>query len=227
VAFFQTILFDLDGTLVDSAPDVRACTNEALAAEGRRELSLGEIKSLIGQGARVLVERALALTGDAGTAEMVDECLERFIATYRAHPVRHTQVYPGVLEVLDRFRGLGITMGICTNKPQATTGPVIDAFGLDPYFGTICCGDAVPHRKPDGRHVFHTLEILGADAASAVLVGDSENDIGAALNAGIPSVAVSFGYSHQPPHELGADAVIDAFADLPDALARILAQREA
>ncbi len=218
---FEALIFDLDGTLIDSAPDVCASANRMLDEFGRRQLSVEETKGLVGWGGRVLVEKALALTGDDGTEEDIDKGLDAFLSTYAAHPADHTTLFPGVIDALEGFRGSGVTMGICTNKPTATTAPVLAAMGLDGYFDVVSCGDAVPHKKPDGRHVLHVVEALGATIETAAMIGDSENDIAAAIDAGVRSVAVTFGYAHAPAEELGADALIDHFDNLPDALLKI------
>ena len=215
---FEALIFDLDGTLIDSAPDVRACVNRVLSGIGRRELTLGETKDMVGWGGRVLVEKALAKTGEAGNETDVDNALEGFLATYAQHPAEHSIIYPGVITALENFKSAGIRMGICTNKPTATTPPVLEAMGLDGFFDVVSCGDAVPHKKPDGRHVRLVVEELGATIETAAMVGDSENDITAAINAGVRSVAVTFGYAHVPLSELGADALIDHFDDLHQAL---------
>ena len=112
-------------------------------------------------------------------------------------------------------------MGICTNKPTATTPPVLQAMGLDGFFSVVSCGDAVPHPKPDGRHVRLVVEQLGATLATTAMIGDSENDISAAIDAGVRSVAITFGYAHVPPEELGADVLIDHFDELPRGLQEI------
>jgi phosphoglycolate phosphatase len=218
---FEALIFDLDGTLIDSAPDVCASINRMLAERGRRQLSLDETKDMVGWGGRVLVEKALAQTGDAGTEEDIDKALEEFLTTYAAHPAVLTTLFPGVIEALEMFRDSGVKMGICTNKPGATTAPVLKAMGLDGFFEVVSCGDAVPHRKPDGRHVKLVIEQLGATLESAAVVGDSESDISAAIDAGVKSVAVTFGYAHVPVEELGADALIDHFNDLDAALKTI------
>ncbi len=218
---FKALIFDLDGTLIDSAPDVCASINRVLTGMGRRELTLEETMDKVGWGGRVLVEKALAGTGEAGSEEDVDRALEGFITTYAQHPADHSIVFPGVLSVLDTFKSAGVRLGICTNKPTATTPPVLEAMGLAKFFDVVSCGDAVPHRKPDGRHVRLVVEELGATIETTVLIGDSENDISAAIDAGVRSVAVTFGYAHVPCDELGADALIDHFRDLPKALANI------
>ena len=154
---FQALIFDLDGTLIDSALDVCASVNRVLAGMGRRELTLEESKDMVGWGGRVLLEKALAKTGDAGTPEDTDHALESFLTTYADHPADHTTVFPGVIEALESLKAAGVKMAICTNKPTATTPPVLKAMGLEGFFDVVSCGDAVPHKKPDGRHVLYAL----------------------------------------------------------------------
>lgn len=215
---FQALIFDLDGTLIDSAPDVCAAVNRVLETAGRRRLTLAETKDIIGWGGRVLMEKALALTGDQAAPEDIDRALEAFLVTYAAHPADHTIVFPGVIEALEKFKAAGIKMAICTNKPTATATPVLKAMGLDGFFDVVSCGDAVPHKKPDGRHVLVCAAQLGVTAETAVMIGDSENDIRAAIDAGVPSVCVTFGYAHVPLDEIGAGTLIDHFDDLAQAL---------
>ncbi len=215
---YQALIFDLDGTLIDSAPDVCASVNRVLEADGRRPLTLLETTDMIGWGGRVLLEKALVLTGEAGSPEDIDRALEAFLTTYADHPADNTTVFPGVIEALERFKAVGVKMAICTNKPAATTTPVLKAMGLDGFFDVVSCGDAVPHKKPDGRHVLLCAEQLGAAPETAVMVGDSENDIRAAIDAGVRSVCVTFGYAHVPLDEIGADILIDHFDDLARAL---------
>lgn len=223
---FEALVFDLDGTLIDSAPDVAAAVNRVLAADGRRSLTLAEAKDLIGQGGRVLVERALALTGRPGTPDEIDRALEGFLTTYVGDPAEHTSVYPGARAALESLRAEGVRLGICTNKPARTTSAVMAALGLARYFDVVSCGDQVPHRKPDGRHVLSVIESLGATRDTAAVIGDSENDIDAARDAGVRSIAVTFGYAHVAHAKLGADALIDRFEELPDVLRRIAAVRK-
>ena len=218
---FEALIFDLDGTLIDSAPDVRACVNRVLTGMGRRNLTLDETKDMVGWGGRVLVEKALALTGEAGTEDGIDMGLQGFLSTYAEHPAEHSVIFPGVIKTLEALKADGVKLGICTNKPTATTPPVLEAMGLDGFFDVVSCGDAVPHKKPDGRHVGLVVEQLGATRATTAMVGDSENDISAAINAGVKSVCVTFGYAHVPLEDMGADALIDHFDELAPALRRI------
>jgi phosphoglycolate phosphatase len=218
---FEALIFDLDGTLIDSAPDVRASMNRVLADMGRRELTLGEIKNMVGWGGRVLVKKALAKSGDAGTEGDIARALASFLDTYAKRPSEHTTVYPGVISVMENFKAAGFRMGLCTNKPTVTTQPVLKSMGLDHFFDVVSCGDAVPHKKPDGRHIRLVVDKMGATIQTSVMIGDSESDISAAIDAGVRSVAVTFGYAHMPCDKLGADALIDHFSDLAQALADI------
>ena len=215
---FQALIFDLDGTLVDSAPGLCVSINQVLTENGLRQISLEETKGLIGWGARNLVEKAFALTGKPGTTADIDRFLEDFLTVYALHAADGSKPFPGTFDALEHCRAKGYLMGMCTNKPQAATDSLLDAVGLEPYFDAVFGGDSVPHKKPDGRHVLHVVEALGATIEKSAMIGDSENDITAAINAGVKSVAVTFGYAHVPHDELGADALIDHFDDLAQAL---------
>ncbi|OHC75538.1 MAG: phosphoglycolate phosphatase [Rhodospirillales bacterium RIFCSPLOWO2_12_FULL_58_28] len=217
----NALVLDLDGTLIDSVPQVHMTMNQGLKQIGRRALSLNETKNLIGEGATATIEKALKLTGRAGTSEQVAEFLQKYLSDYATNPASHTVIYPGVIETLETLDACGVLMGLCTNKPQAATLPVLKALDLERFFCAVTCGDSVPYRKPDGRHVTLTLERMGASLRSAAMVGDSETDIAAAHDAEIISIAVSYGYCHAPVAELCADAVIDTFSDLIPTLQRI------
>ena len=218
MAAIDAIAFDLDGTLINSVPDVRVAINRLLVSEGRSEISLDQTLTLVGQGARVMMEQAMALGGGAPPPDALDRMVETYIGFYQRHPADLTTIYPGVVEVLESLAARGIPMAICSNKPFVMTKLVLKTLGLDRFFDAVTGGDNVPHRKPDGRHVTHTLELLGGDHSHAVMVGDSETDVAAGKNAGLPVIAVTYGYAHAPATELGADALIDRFSDLPDAL---------
>ena len=213
------IVFDLDGTLIDSVHDGRANLNLVLEGMGRRPLSIDETKDGIGHGPRVLIEKALELTEGPGSEDMIEQCIRDFLNLYVKNPVRLTTVFPGVLDVLALLKVEGLPLGICTNKPEATTGAVLDGLGLSGYFQAVACGDKVPHRKPDGRHVLLTMEMMGA--GTAVMVGDSEADMAAGRDAGIPIIAVAYGYRHCAAEDLDSDVLIENFSDLPDALSRL------
>ena len=218
-----SVLFDLDGTLIDSAPGVAWSLNRALAEEGREGLSVERVKQLVGKGAVHLVADALEDTGGMIDEAHRDRVKDAFLNIYADNPIQDTIVFPGALDVLMRLRDDGVPMALCTNKPRITTLPVLDAFGLTPFFPVVLCGDDVENRKPDGRHVLDTLKALGGDPATAVMVGDSENDILAAQDAGVANICVSFGYCHMPFEELKPTMLIDAYHEFADALASIRA----
>ena len=208
-----------------ASTDVRANLNIVLEEMGRRPLSIDETKDAIGYGGRVLVEKALKLTGDAGSADVIERCTRNFLDHYVRNPVQLTPLFPGVLDVLAQLKAEGVSLGICTNKPESTTRAVLDGMGLADYFQAVTCGDTVPHRKPDGRHVQLTMEMMGAD--TAVMVGDSETDMAAGRNAGIPVIAVAYGYRHCAAEDLDSDILIENFSGLPGALSSLQAPSRA
>jgi len=220
----DAILFDLDGTLIDSAPGVAWSLNQALVAEGRTTLSVGRVKDLVGKGAVHLVADSLKDTGGMESDEQRDKVKEAFLQIYSENPVQDTIVFPGVMDVLDELHTTGIPIALCTNKPRKTTMPVLDIFGMTKYFPVIVCGDDVPHSKPDGQHLLDTLEAMDMAGAIAIMVGDSENDILAAHDAKMASICVSFGYCHMPYDELKPTILIDHFSEFPAALATLREQ---
>lgn len=216
------IVFDLDGTLIDSVHDVRRALNRTLAPLGRGPQSLEEVKGYLGSGAPVLMDMAIRATGDPLDEVAITELTRTFLDDYASNPVVETVVFPSVFEVLGDLGRKGAALAICTNKPSITAAPVLDLLGLSAYFDVIVCGDQVKNRKPHGDHILETIQAAGGDPARAVMVGDSENDIEAAIHASVPSVAVTFGYSIAPHMELGADVLIDHFYELPGAVETLL-----
>ncbi len=217
----KAIVFDLDGTLIDSAPDLRLALNRVLAARGRRDLGLDEVIGMLGDGAAKLVERAFAATGGLADGE-VAALIGEFLDAYEGHGAELTRPYPGVRAVLARLREDGYGLAVCTNKPQRPSEEILAELGLDGFFSAVVGGDAVEGaRKPDPRHLTAALRALGAAPRDAVMVGDNENDVAVARAAGVPVIAVAFGYAKVPADRLGADLVIDAFEELYDALGRL------
>ena len=220
----EAIVFDLDGTLIDSVPDVCAAINRALAAAGHGAVTLDAARGMVGWGARVMLEKAVAAVAP-GTAALPDDAmarlLESYLSFYREEPAARTVIYPGVIDVLEELSAAGLLMGICTNKPHGMTTVVLDALDMTRFFKGIAGADAVPFRKPDARHVQHTIGLMGATGRSAVMVGDSETDMAAGRNAGLPVIAVTYGYAHGAVDDLDADIRIDRFDALPAALERL------
>jgi phosphoglycolate phosphatase len=220
---FRAIVFDLDGTLLDTLPDSRAALNRVLGEDKYRPLTLSEVHATIGDGVRSMLQRALALVGGPTAPDdaAIDEYVRRYLAAYLADPARYTEPYPGVADTLAGFARVGIAMGICTNKPRATTVAVLARLRLDHYFNAVLCPEDVVKRKPDGAHLLATIERMGAARDAAVFIGDSETDIAAATDAGVASIVVSYGYSHAPIDALPADAVVTRFGELPATLDRL------
>lgn len=206
------MLFDFDGTLIDSAPDIVACLNETLAAFGRPPVPFAEGRRMIGKGAPVLLERGFAATG--GPAADLDAAVAAFLERYMTGLVAHTTLYPGAREVLRDLDARGIPVGLVTNKPIRPTHAILAHFGLDGAFAAVFGGDSVAAKKPAPDMILEAAGALGVDPAAAWVVGDSDNDIGAARAAGAGAIAVTFGYSAIPPRALGADHVIEELAAL-------------
>jgi phosphoglycolate phosphatase len=210
----KSIVFDLDGTLIDSVPAVAAAINRVLVDEGRQTISVAAAREMVGGGAHDTMLLALKATG-GGDKEQAAKLMERYFAAYLDNPAANTMVYPGVVDVLEGFSAEGIAMGICTNKPGMTTMPVLDALGLAQFFSAVLTPADTMFPKPDGRHVLETLDKMGCGTEGAFFVGDSETDVGAANNAGIPVVCVTYGYCHVPFAQLDTLALIDTFWELP------------
>jgi phosphoglycolate phosphatase len=213
------LVFDLDGTLVDSVMDLRAALNEVLRERGHRALSRAEVKHMIGDGVPTLVARALAASGaDPAEASMA---LPRFLEIYEANPTQLSRPYPGVAETLTTLRGRGYRTAICTNKPQQATLAVMQGLDLLPLFDGIAGGDRFPVRKPHPGHLLQLIAELGARPEASAMIGDNENDAAAARSAAVPLVLVRYGYARVEPESLMADALLDHFSELPGALERL------
>ena len=213
------LVFDLDGTLVDSVMDLRAALNEVLRERGHRALSRAEVKHMIGEGVPALVARALAASGaDPAEAPMA---LPRFLEIYEANPTQLSRPYPGVPETLATLRRRGYRTAICTNKPQQATLAVMQGLDLLPLFDGVAGGDRFPVRKPHPGHLLQLIAELGARPEASAMIGDNENDAAAARSAAVPLVLVRYGYARVEPESLMADALLDHFSELPGALERL------
>jgi phosphoglycolate phosphatase len=222
----DSVVFDLDGTLIDSLPDVLASMNLMLAEEKRRPLSLAELSNMVGLGVTSMVEDAYSMTGKtiASPIELKDS-VQRYINHYKANPVGHTVVFPNVIETLEKLKRKGFCMGICTNKPYEMTLLVLKGLKIDIFFDGVTGGDNLPFNKPDPRHILATLELMKSEANRAVMVGDSWVDAKAGRDAGLPVIAVDYGYNSEPIESLEADDVIGDFALLPQAISKLNPQQ--
>lgn len=210
------LLFDLDGTLVDTLPDLTNALNEVLRERGHALLPPAEVKPMIGDGMAMLLGRGFAARGADGTEAA--QMLPRFIEAYEAGATNLSRPYPGVPETLIALRQRGYRTAICTNKPQQATGAVLRGMGLDRLFDGFAGGDRFAARKPDPAHLFGLIDDLGGDRSRAAMIGDSENDALSAHAAKLPLVLMRYGYARIDPAGLGADRVLDRFDELPEAL---------
>ena len=212
---FRTIAFDLDGTLVDTLPDLAQALNHTLCSIGRRTLADMEVRDLIGHGTRAMLRAGLAATGDSDQP-LVDDCYPILMRHYEAHLCDLSTPYPGVEQALDLLTRGGAKLAICTNKPEQTSRDLVNALGWRDRFSVIVGGDTLPVTKPDPKPLWHAVALAGGDPA--VFVGGSIVDIRTARAASLPCVAVSHGYSDRPIDTFGADAMIDRFDALIAAL---------
>ncbi|MEM9267969.1 MAG: phosphoglycolate phosphatase [Pseudomonadota bacterium] len=218
----MNLVFDLDGTLVDSAPDLQAATNHMLGQEGAAPVDLPTATRFIGNGVPTLVARARRHRGLEDSEAQQAEALARFQTYYSAHAADLTKLYPGVLDALGSLRAEGHAMALCTNKPEAPARALLRALGLESFFQTVIGGDTTPAHKPDPRPVHAALAGLGEGPAA--YIGDSEVDAQAALNAGLPFLLFTEGYRKSPASEIEAEARFADFADLPALVQGLAAQ---
>jgi phosphoglycolate phosphatase len=221
MAWRQFLVFDLDGTLIDSAPDIADAVNVLLGELGKPALPLGEIKTMIGDGAPVLLARALKASALPHEAA---ELMPRFKIVYEAASTNRTTLYPKVRELLENFRREGRHLSLCTNKPSAATRLVLDHFGLSPLFHAVVGGDSMKERKPAKEPLLAAIAQSGGDAARAadiaVMIGDSHTDLATAKAGGVPGVIIPSGYGRPADRaEQGAYHEIARFGDLPGVLA--------
>jgi phosphoglycolate phosphatase len=218
----KAVIFDLDGTLIDSLPDVLGALNPVLEGAGRRAVTIDEGRLMVGGGAEPLIERAFALTGESLAEVDIHIHVDAFAANYQAVPVRHTTIFDGAVHALEELALRGYRLGICTNKPHESALSVLKALDLDKHFAS-CIGKAArPFHKPDRRHYDAVAEELGVAPDNSLYIGDSETDVETARNAGVPIILVPFGYSRKPAGELGGDRLVEHFSELMAAVEEFL-----
>jgi phosphoglycolate phosphatase len=214
------LVFDLDGTLVDTAPDLLGALNAVLLGEGRAPVNHADLRHLVGFGARAMLAEAFRMTGEAAAADRLPGFVDAFIAHYRSHIAVASRPFPHVVETLDALTSEGARLGVLTNKPQELTDLLLAALKLDRHFGAIHGAGRYGYSKPDARVFKHVVEELGG--GRALMVGDSSTDVATARAAGVPVILVAYGYTPEPAERLGADAVAAAFSQVPALAARLL-----
>ena len=216
-----SIVFDLDGTLVDTAPDLIGATNHVLAARDLPPVPGEDIRQWISFGARRMVTEAFALSSTALSDSDTDALLDLFLDYYVENIARESRAFAGVPEALSMLEGRGAILAVCTNKREHLSRLLLDALGLTSRFAFIAGRDTFPVFKPDPEHLFGAIRHAKGDPARAVMIGDSATDIRTARAADIPVIGVTFGYTDIPVQDLGPDAIVENYVDLPCALDKI------
>jgi phosphoglycolate phosphatase len=222
-AHLPTIVFDLDGTLADTAPDLIAVLNVILKQEGVAPISIDRARDVVGAGARAMIMRGLALSGREVSDQRLGELFRTFLDLYANALAVETTLFPGAREAIDTLAGAGYRLAICTNKYTFHSRQLLDALAVSDRFAAICGRDSFAWSKPDARHLTLTIEQAGGNPRHAIMVGDSRTDIDTARNAGLPVIAVSFGYTDTPVDQLGPDLIIDHFDALLPSIASLRA----
>jgi phosphoglycolate phosphatase len=217
-----TIVFDLDGTLVDTAPDLIATLNTILAREGLPGVAYASARNMVGGGARHMIERGLAAAGVRRSTAEIEALCGQFIEHYAAHIADHSRPFPGVEAALDALAGGGCRLAVCTNKLEWLSLKLLGALGLAHRFAAICGADTFGVQKPDAAILRGTVARAGGDMDAAIMVGDAITDIAVARAAGVPVIAVDFGYSETPVAELHPDRIVSRFERLPEAVWALL-----
>ena len=221
----RTIVFDLDGTLVDTAPDLIAALNFVLEREGMPPVPLHAARAMIGAGARKLIERGLELDGRVTSVEDISRLTNDFIDYYADHIADASRPFEGLESALDDLSGRGYRFAVCTNKLEWLSRLLLDQLGLSGRFAAICGADTFGVSKPDPAILRQTIALAGGQLSSAIMVGDAGPDIGVARRAGIPVIGVEFGYTEIPIADLKPDLLIGHFRDLPAAVESLMAAR--
>jgi phosphoglycolate phosphatase len=216
-----TLVFDLDGTLIDTAPDLVDTLNVIFAREGMPPVPYETARNLIGGGARAMITRGIAAEGRAVEPAELERMFADFLDHYASHIADRSRPFPGLIEALDALAADGFRFAVCTNKLEALSVQLLERLDLARRFAAICGQDTFGVQKPDPRVLRQTIAAAGGDPGATTMIGDSLTDIRTARAAGIPVIAVDFGYSEQPVAELGPDRVISHFAQLREAVAAV------
>lgn len=216
-----TIVFDLDGTLIDTAPDLIDTLNVILSRHDVKAVAFDQARSMIGAGVKPLLERALSTRGIALAPDALDALFAEYIQLYAAHIADRSRPFPGLEAALDVLAAQGCRFAVCTNKLEWLSVRLLDALGMSRRFAAIIGQDTFGVKKPDAEILRRTIERAGGRIERAVMVGDSMTDVATARNAGVPVIAVDFGYTETPPAAFGADRLIGHFDALPAAVAEL------
>jgi phosphoglycolate phosphatase len=219
------VVFDLDGTLIDTAPDLITTLNAIFARERMSQVDYANARNLVGGGARLLIERGLKASGRTLPAAETDRLVREFIEHYAAHIADHSRPFPGIEVALDDLRAEGCRLAVCTNKLEWLSVRLLTLFGLADRFSAICGADTFGTPKPNPAILLGSIARAGGHPGRAVMVGDSPTDIATARAAAVPVVAVDFGYSEKPISEFGPDRVVAAFSELPAIVFEVMQQR--
>jgi phosphoglycolate phosphatase len=217
------VVFDLDGTLAETAPDIMRVLNVILVREQLPTLPLERARELVGAGARALIERGFRVSGRPLEPDTLERLFEDFLLIYAEDVASDSFIHDGVPEAMATLAAEGFKLAVCTNKPILHTRLILDHFGITDRFAAVAGRDSFPYHKPDPRHLTLTIEAAGGDPARAVMIGDSRTDIDTARAAGIPSICVPFGYTDVPIESLNPDRVIRHFDELAGAVREVLA----
>lgn len=220
------VVFDLDGTLVDTAPDLVASLNHVVAQAGIEPVTYADLTHLVGHGARAMIERTFALRGKALSEEQLVRQMKEFVEFYHGTMPGESVPYPGLVTALDRLQDAGLKLAVCTNKPEMLAKRLLEGLGLLGRFAAVTGGDTFTFRKPHAEHLLSTVANAGGKVERSVMVGDSLNDILVARNAAVPSIAVPFGYSDVPIESLSPDRIIHHFDELTPHLVETVLSRK-
>lgn len=217
-----TLVFDLDGTLVHTAPDLLRALNHVLDGIALGPRPLEEVLPFVSFGARRMIVEALKVSGSERSETEVDALLNGFLAYYADNVAVDSRPYPGITQLLEEANSAGARLAVCTNKRESLSKLLLGQLAMDALFHGLAGRDTFPVCKPDPAHLFGAIDLAGGNRERAIMVGDSATDVNTALAAGVPVVAVDFGYTDIPARELGADIVISDYSELPDALDRLI-----
>ena len=218
----EALIFDLDGTLVDTAPDLMGATNHALSLIGRRPMTMTEVRHMVGHGAMALIKSGVAATGDGVDAATIKMMHTALLDYYADHIADDSVIFDGLLNVLHKARDAKLKLGVCTNKVERLSKKLLAELKMADYFGAVVGGDTLPIMKPDPAPYREVAKRLGVDASRTIMFGDSETDIRTAQNAGVPVVAVTFGYTPQPVETYNPSHVISHYDQAWDIIAKYL-----